>query len=66
MSLTSSRKGRTTYDLDEIDSFSAVDGDFNYYLIPIGEVGGLQAIHLSAYSAFRLDPLETVTSRERA
>jgi hypothetical protein len=47
-------KERTTYDPDEIDHFFVIDGDFDYYLIPIMAVGGLTAIQLSAYQGYRL------------
>ena len=60
VSLTNSRRGLVTYDPDEIDFFFAIDGDFACYLIPVGDVGGLQAIHLSHYSAYRLDNLASV------
>lgn len=40
---------RSTYDPDEIDRFFVIDGDFNFYLIPVAAVGGLTAIRLSAY-----------------
>ncbi len=42
-------KARSTYDPDEIDQFFVIDGDFNFYLIPVAAVGGLMAIQLSAY-----------------
>jgi hypothetical protein len=43
---------RTTYDLDEIDYFFVIDGEFNFYLIPVAVVGGLTAIQLSAYREY--------------
>jgi hypothetical protein len=46
--------GRLTYDPDEIDYFFIVDGDLEYYLIPVATVGGLHAISLSAYARFKL------------
>ena len=45
---------RLPYDIEEIDAFFIIDGDFNYYLIPVGRVGGLHAIQLSAYAAFKV------------
>jgi hypothetical protein len=55
--LSTSRGGRRTYEPDEIDDFFIVDGDFNVYVIPIVVVGGLHAIHLHAYSAYRAGSL---------
>jgi hypothetical protein len=46
--------GRLTYDPDDIDYFFIVDGDLEFYLIPVAIVGGLHAISLSAYSQFKL------------
>jgi len=54
VTLSSMRKELRTYDPDEIDQFFVVDGDLNYYLIPIRVVGGLTAIQLSVYDAYRL------------
>ena len=45
---------RLPYDIEEIDDFFIIDGDFNYYLIPVSRVGGLHAIQLSAYAAFKV------------
>ncbi len=47
--ISNSGKTRSTYDPDEIDRFFVIDGDFNFYLIPVAAVGGLTAIQLSAY-----------------
>jgi hypothetical protein len=52
--LSTTGKERTPYDPDEIDQFFVIDGDLDYYLIPLSAVGGLMAIHLSAYESFRL------------
>lgn len=52
--LSTSRGERRTYAPDEVDDFFIVDGDLNYYLIPVSSVGGLHAIHLDAYRQFRL------------
>ncbi|ORW00015.1 group I intron-associated PD-(D/E)XK endonuclease [Mycobacterium kyorinense] len=52
--ISNTGKERRTYDPDEIDRFFVVDGDFDYYLIPVSAVGGLTAIQLSAYRDYRL------------
>ena len=52
--LSTTRRGRTTYDVDEIDSFFVVDAELSCYLIPVSAVGGLHAITLSAYDQFRV------------
>ena len=52
--ISNSGKERTTYDPDEIDHFFVIDGDFDYYLIPVEVVGGFAAIQLSAYRGYRL------------
>lgn len=57
LNLKSSRKIRVTYDPDEIDFFFAINRELACYLIPVATVGGLHAIHLSAYAAYRLDDL---------
>ncbi|WP_407320828.1 group I intron-associated PD-(D/E)XK endonuclease [Isoptericola halotolerans] len=54
VNLSTSRRERRTYDPDEIDDFFIVDGNLDYYVIPVAAVGGLHLIHLSAYSRFRL------------
>lgn len=54
--LSTTGKGRTTYDIDEIDSFFIIDGNLAYYLIPARAVGGLHAIQLSAYSDYQVHP----------
>ncbi len=46
--------GRLTYDPEEIDYFFIIDGDLNYYLVPVVSVGGLYTINLSAYERFKL------------
>lgn len=53
--LSTARSERRTYAPDEIDDFFVIDGDLDYYLIPLSAVGGLHAIHLSAYQQYRLD-----------
>lgn len=55
--LSTSRQGRTVYDVDEIDDFFVIDGALSYYVIPLAAVGGLHAIHLSAYERFRVAAL---------
>jgi hypothetical protein len=52
--ISNSGKERTTYDPAEIDRFFVIDGDFDFYLIPVAAVGGLTAIQLSAYRGYRL------------
>lgn len=52
--ISNAGKERTTYDPDDIDHFFVIDGDFDYYLIPVAAVGGLMAIQLSAYRAYQL------------
>ena len=50
--LSTTRRSRTAYTPDEIDDFFIIDGDLNYYLIPIHVVGGLHAIHLRTYRQY--------------
>lgn len=52
--ISNTGKERKTYDPDEIDHFFIIDGDLEYYLIPVAAVGGLTAIQLSAYSDYRV------------
>ncbi|QAY70925.1 group I intron-associated PD-(D/E)XK endonuclease [Xylanimonas protaetiae] len=52
--LSSAQRERRAYSPDEIDDFFVIDGDLNYYLIPLEAVGGLLAVHLSSYGQFRL------------
>ncbi|MDF1489996.1 group I intron-associated PD-(D/E)XK endonuclease [Tessaracoccus caeni] len=52
--LSTTRRERRTYDPDEIDDFFIIDGDLNFYLIPVSTVGGLHAIRLDAYEPYRL------------
>lgn len=59
--ISNTGKARVTYDPDEIDQFFVIDGDFNFYLIPVAAVGGLTAIRLSAYQHY-LMPREPVTT----
>lgn len=59
--LSTSRQGRTTYGPNEIDDFFTIDGERNYYVIPVRLVGGLHAIHLSVYAHHRVAPLLPMT-----
>ncbi|HNM84483.1 MAG TPA: group I intron-associated PD-(D/E)XK endonuclease [Mycobacterium sp.] len=59
--ISNTGKARATYDPDEIDQFFVIDGDFNFYLIPVAAVGGLMAIQLSAYADYLL-PREAPTA----
>ncbi len=52
--LSTTGRERRTYDPNEIDEFFVIDGDLDYYLIPIDVVAGLQAIHVGAYKKYRL------------
>ena len=52
--LSTSHRRRRTYSPDEIDDFFVIDGDLRNYLIPGAVVGGLHAIHLSAYQQYLL------------
>lgn len=58
--LSATHKQRRTCLLGEIDDFVVIDGCLNCHLIPLVVVGGLHAIHLSAYSTYRLSPLRLV------
>jgi len=46
--------GRRVYDPDEIDEFFIIDGDLNYYRVPISVAGGRSMLRLSAYAAYRV------------
>ncbi len=50
---------RKTYDPDEIDDFFVIAADGSSYLIPAVTVGGLHAIHLSAYERYRVEQMYT-------
>ncbi|MFC8921844.1 group I intron-associated PD-(D/E)XK endonuclease [Cellulosimicrobium sp. NPDC057127] len=52
--LSKGRRERKPYDPDEIDDFFIIDGDLSYYVIPLATVGGLHAIRLGAYEAYRV------------
>lgn len=51
---TGGTHARNHYDPDEIDLFFIIDGDLNYYLIPISIVGGRSSLCLSAHQQFRV------------
>lgn len=50
--ISTTGKERSAYAPDEIDHFFVIDGDLNFYLIPVAAVGGLMAIQLSAYEDY--------------
>ena len=54
-SLSSTSGCLRTYDPDDIDEFFVIDGDLEFYLIPVAAVGGRYAITLSRYTAFRVE-----------
>lgn len=53
--LSTTRGERRPYVPEEVDAFFVIDGDLDYYLIPLGVVGGLHAIHLNRYKRYRLE-----------
>jgi hypothetical protein len=55
VSLSTTSGHLRTYDPDDIDEFFVIDGDLEFYLIPVAAVGGRYAIALSRYAAFRVD-----------
>jgi hypothetical protein len=57
VSLSTTSGARRTYDPDDIDEFFIIDGDLEFYLIPIAAVGGRHTITLTRYQAFRLEQL---------
>jgi hypothetical protein len=57
VSLSTTSGGRRTYDPDDIDAFFVIDGDLEFYLIPVAAVGGRYSITLSRYTPFRLEQL---------
>jgi hypothetical protein len=54
VSLSTGGRNRGTYDPDDIDEFFVIDGDGDYYLIPVAAVGGRHGIHAGAYADFKL------------
>ncbi|MFF2832426.1 group I intron-associated PD-(D/E)XK endonuclease [Cellulosimicrobium cellulans] len=57
--LSKGDRARKTYDPDEIDDFFVIAADGSSYLIPAVTVGGLHAIHLSAYERYRVEQMYT-------
>lgn len=55
--LSTTGRGRRTYDPDEIDDLFVIAGDLAQYLIPLAVVGGLRAIHVGAYERYRVPAL---------
>lgn len=55
--LSTTGRARRPYDPDEVDQFFVIDGDLEYYLIPLAVVGGFMSIQVSAYRAYRLPQL---------
>lgn len=51
---TTGRGDRRIYTDDEIDDFFVIDGDLNFYLIPLNALTGMHAVWLSAYEQFRV------------
>lgn len=59
VSISTSGRNRHAYDPNDIDEFFIIDGDMNYYLIPIEDVGGMRQLHLRRYRQYivpQLDP----------
>lgn len=52
--LSTSSGGRRIYAPDEVDEFFIINGELDCYRVPLSAVSGLQAIHLRAYSRYRL------------
>lgn len=52
--LATTRKEVHTYSPEDIDEFFIIDGDFNYYVIPLRVVGGLKSVSLAAYQPYLL------------
>ena len=67
MSLSTTSGHLRTYDPDDIDEFFVIDGDLEFYLIPVAAVGGRYAIALSRCAAYRVDqvPVELGQIRQR-
>jgi hypothetical protein len=63
--LSKSDRGRRTYDPDEIDDFFVIAADSSSYLIPAVAVGGLHAIHLSAYEPYRVEQMRAEPDIEK-
>ncbi|WP_447942767.1 group I intron-associated PD-(D/E)XK endonuclease [Microbacterium aurum] len=52
--LSTTHRERATYDPDDVDEFFIISGDLACYVIPLEAVGGLHAIHLTAYERYRV------------
>jgi len=48
------------YRTDEVDHFFIIDGDFNIYYIPVGDIGGKVYISLPAWNRFLRGSLRMV------
>lgn len=57
--------GRRVYDPDEIDEFFIIDGDLNFYRIPIAVAGGRSMLSLSAYADYRVPGFDHVDRRPK-
>jgi hypothetical protein len=57
VSLSTTSGRLRTYDPDDIDEFFIIDGDLEFYLVPVAAVGGRHSITLSRYAAFRVEQL---------
>lgn len=57
----SQSSGKGAYDPDDIDLFFVIDGNLTYYLIPVGVVGGLTAIQMSAYLDYQVGSAAPLT-----
>lgn len=58
VNVTTSGRIKTPYDPTEVDDFFIIDGELNYYLIPISVIGGMTALQLNAYQRYRLPQLQ--------
>jgi hypothetical protein len=59
VSLSTTSGGRRTYDPDDIDEFFVIDGDLEFYRIPLAAVGGRHSITLTHYAQFRIEQIPT-------
>ncbi|MBB2891752.1 group I intron-associated PD-(D/E)XK endonuclease [Flexivirga oryzae] len=51
---TTSRRSRRIYTADEVDDFFVIDGELNFYVIPLESMVGMHGLSLSAYERFRV------------
>lgn len=51
---TNGRHETRVYTTDEIDDFFIIDGDLNFYLIPIRAMRGMHYVRLRAYETFKV------------